>query len=707
MIAGLPLGFAEPLVLFGLLSLPVLWWLLRLIPPRPRRIDFPPTRLLFDIAPRDETPSRTPWWLTALRLTLAALMIFAAAGPLWDPPLATATRAAPIAMLIDDTWAAAASWDARMRTAEDIVSRAETDNRGIAVFALSETMRDISLETPGAARIRLRQIKPKPYTIDRSEALAPITRFLTATPDVEMIWLSDGVDLGRTSDFVEALARAAGQRPVTMIEGGLKQAHALSAAENAAGALTVNILRAAAAPDDAGTVRALDLKGLPLGEARFVFKNDERVAEARFDLPVELRNDIARLEIADERSAGAVQLLDKRWRRRTIGVVSGATTDTAQPLLASTYYLSRALNPFADIRLAEAGAPSEAIKQFVDQNLPMLIVADVGNIVGETHDRLNRWIENGGVLVRFAGPRLAASDDELVPVKLRRGGRILGGSLSWEQPQQLAAFSRESPFAGMTVPNDVTVNRQVLAEPDSELSDRTWAALVDGTPLVTARRYGKGAIVLFHVTADTRWSNLPLSGAFVEMLKRIVGLSGTSTASEAKSTESAKGTRDAVPATRLLDGFGAFGPPPSTARPLSTGFAGRATADHPPGFYGPPEGLVAVNTLAPADQLNPIDAGPLHARVEPYRVREPKDLRGPVFLSALALLLVDALVVFWLAGGLYRLLPRRGIAVSVFVAIMIAALSLSANRTSAAERNNDDFAMKSSLQTKFAYVVTG
>ena len=38
------------------ISLPVLWWLLRLVPPRPRRIEFPPTRLLFDITPKEETP---------------------------------------------------------------------------------------------------------------------------------------------------------------------------------------------------------------------------------------------------------------------------------------------------------------------------------------------------------------------------------------------------------------------------------------------------------------------------------------------------------------------------------------------------------------------------------------------------------------------------------------------------------------------------
>src|ERR1700738_4333618 len=121
MIAGLPLSFAEPLLLLGLLSLPVLWWLLRVMPPRPKRIDFPPTRLLFEIAPKEETPSRTPWWLTLLRLSLAALGLIAPAGPLWNPPLAATTRAAPLLILLDDGWPAAASWDARLRTADELI----------------------------------------------------------------------------------------------------------------------------------------------------------------------------------------------------------------------------------------------------------------------------------------------------------------------------------------------------------------------------------------------------------------------------------------------------------------------------------------------------------------------------------------------------------------------------------------------------------
>jgi Domain of unknown function (DUF4159)/Aerotolerance regulator N-terminal len=706
MIGGLPLGFAEPLVLIGLLTLPALWWLLRLVPPRPRRIDFPPTRLLMEIAPREETPARTPWWLTLLRLLLAALVIVAAAGPLWNPPLATTASRAPIAILIDDGWSAAATWDARLRTAEDIITRAESDRRPVALIPLSEGTRDISFAPAASARVRLQLIKPKPHTVDRTEALPAISRFLAATRDVELVWLSDGVDLGHGSDFAKSLAPLVEARPMTIVAGGIAGAHALTDAENAAGGLSVKVLRTTSGSIETGTLRALDLKGLPLGEAPFMFAAADRETEAKFDLPVEIRNDIARIEIGGERSAGAVQLLDKRWRRRTVGVVSGATADTSQPLLSSSYYVSRALGPFADVRLAQGESPAEAVSHFLDQHLPMLILADVGNVAGDAHDRLARWIEDGGVLVRFAGPRLAASDDDLVPVRLRRGGRILGGSLSWDKPQPLAAFSHESPFGGLSVPNDVTVSRQVLAEPDAALSENTWATLADGTPLVTAAKRGKGLIVLFHVTGDTRWSDLPLSGSFVDMLKRIVALAGTAAVAEPAADQKTKTTHEAVAPSRVLDGFGNFASPPATARPVPTDYAASATSDHPPGFYGPPENLLAVNTLSANDRLAPLDFSALgHATHEIYRKTEPQDLRGPILLAALGLFLLDTLIVLWLGGGLTRLVPRFARA-GTTAALFVAALSFTLLHGGAADAQNKD-APRSALETKLAYVLTG
>ncbi len=704
MIAGLPLSFAEPLMLLGLLSLPALWWLLRVMPPRPRRVEFPPTKLLFDIAPKEETPSRTPWWLTALRLMAAALVILAAAGPIWNPQTGLAGSHAPLVILLDDGWSAASSWEARIKAADELIARADNDRRGVALVALSEPARDITLMPGGTARVALRQVAPKPYSVERVETLPTIERFLKATGDCEIAWLTDGTDTGRGTEFLEGLSKTIGDRTLTIFEGGTPAPLALAAAENAAAKMTVKVLRSTGGIA-AGVVRAVDAKGSPIGEARYVFSPQERETEAAFDLPVELRNDIARLEISGERSAGAVQLLDKRWRRRAVGVVSGSSSDTAQPLLASTFYLTRALSPFADVRLGDRGAPQVAITQFLDQKLPMIVMADVGTLSPEIRERLNAWIEQGGVLVRFAGPRLAQADDDLVPVKLRRGGRILGGSLTWEKPQHLASFAADGPFASLTVPKDITVSRQVLAEPDAVLATKSWASLEDGTPLVTGERRGKGVVSLFHVGADMRWSDLPMSGTFVEMLRRIVDMSGyTSTPGAGVAGEP---NIETVAPLRTLDGFGAFGPPPSTAKPMPADYRDRATPEHPPGLYGPAEGPIAVNPLAAADRIAPLDTASLRAQRASYTNTEPRDLRGILLSSSLALFLIDAIIVALLGAGLAALLRRWRTAPAALAIALILSLMSGAPSPIHAADNDDDFAMRSVSQTRLAYVVTG
>lgn len=718
---GLPLSFAEPWLLMGLLSLPALWWLLRVMPPRPRRIDFPPTRLLFDIAPKEETPSRTPWWLTLLRLLAAALVILAAAGPVWNPSEGVTRSSAPLVLLLDDGWSAASNWEARIRTADELVTNAESDRRPVALVPLSDSTRDITLMPAGTARVALRQFAPKPYAVDRVEALPALARFLAKTGDSEIVWLSDGIDTGRGSEFTEGFAKTIQDRALTIFEGGTSPAHALVAAENAAAKMTVKVLRASSGGGDIGLVRALDQKGSPIAEAKFAFGAQDRETEASFDLPVELRNDITRLEVSGEHSAGAVQLLDKRWRRRAIGIVSGATSDTAQPLLASTFYLTRALAPFADVRLGERGSPALAIGQFLDQKLPMIVLADVGTLTPDIRDRLNTWIAQGGVLVRFAGPRLAAGDDDLVPVKLRRGGRSLGGSLTWEKPQPLASFAADGPFAGLTVPKDITVTRQVLAEPDPALASRSWASLADGTPLVTGEHRDRGMLALFHISADMRWSDLPLSGTFVEMLRRIVDMSGyTANVGAGVATEAGAET---VAPIRTLDGFGAFGPPPSTAKPVRADYRDRATLDHPPGHYGPADGPLAVNALAAADRLAPLDTSALKARRATYTNAEPRDLRGILLSTALALFLIDAIIVAILGGGLAALLRRRAVTTALAIAFALASVSgvpsssyaqapkapakSAPAKPPASSAANDDFAIKAVAQTRLAYVLTG
>src|SRR5208283_1712723 len=323
-----------------------------------------------------------------------------------------------------------------------------------------------------------------------------------------------------------------------------------------------------------GVARALDPQGREIGRAPFDFGAKLGV-DVRFDLPVELRNEAQRIVVDGDRSAGATWLVDDRSRRRRVAIASGTSADSAQPLIAPSYYLSRALAPFADISEWRDSA-SDPVVSLLAEKPSVLALADMSVAPGPERDAVERFLDDGGVLVRFAGARLAAGDDDLTPTALRRGGRTLGGALSWDTPRHVAQFEKSSPFLGLAVPDEVTVSRQVLAEPEAGLAEKTWARLADGTPLVTAARRGKGLIVLFHVTADTTWSNLPLSGLFVDMLRRVVAEAAASAAdAETKGARERGANR---PPWRTLNGFGALGVPPPQAEPIGDDFAGAGDA---------------------------------------------------------------------------------------------------------------------------------
>ncbi len=729
---GLPLAFTVPAVLGALVLLPALWFLLRVTPPRPRRQSFPPLRLILDQQPKDETPARTPPWLLILRLAIAAAIVLAMAGPIWNPPPPGLGGAGPLALLIDDGFAAAPDWDTRVAAAAERLGEAGRAGRPAALAALSEGPRALVPGTAAAALDRLRALKPSPFLVDRAAALPALRDFAAAHPDADMVWIADGLENGGARAFADAVSHLGLARPATVLAGAATPL-ALAGAENRPDALAVTVLRADTRATAAGTLRASDIKGLAMGDVPFAFAGDATQTTASFTLPVELRNDVARVDVLGESSAGAVTLLDGRWKRRRVDIVSGATADVAQPLLSPGYFVAKALAPFADLRELPSNA-ADPVGAALDDHPSVLVMADIGQVVGADHDRLARFVDEGGVLLRFAGSRLAgAPADDLEPVNLRRGGRTFGGALSWDKPKALAPFDRSSPFFGLPDRRDVTVSRQVLAEPDAGLPAHTWAALDDGTPLVTADRRGKGVIVLFHVTGDTTWSNLPLSGLFVDMLRRIVALGGDAaghgTTTDGSKTEVAAGA-SALPPTRILDGFGTLGPPPPTAKPVPAGFAGPGTADHPPGFYGPADALLAVDALEPGAALAPADLSGLGLDTRALKASAPVDLRAALLVLAVIGFLADAIATALLGGGyagLGRRLPGRGkaraaaatTALALAGAILLAAPAFAPGPARAADALSPDAAaalardavpkrdMEAALRTRLAYVASG
>ncbi|WP_370318895.1 DUF4159 domain-containing protein [Oricola sp.] len=719
---GLPLTFAAPAILFGLLALPAIWWLLRLTPPKPRTEVFPPLRLLAKVMKHEETPARSPWWLTVLRLLMATLIILALARPVLNPVADVSSGDGPLALLVDNSWSTGADWTDRIATATQLVEKAEDAGRAVALaFTVAPDNADVALAKPADLLPVLAASTPVAAKPDRVAALNLLSEALADQPPASLAWLSDGLAAGPDDETVSAI-NAMDLNEVLLFDGGISALRAIRGIDNTPTSFDVHVRgpEGLATGADPVSVSAYDEKGRLLAESTALFEGGSAETTASFDVPFELRNDFATLRIDGQQQAGGVWLVDENTRRRRVGLLTGQAGDLDQPLLSPLFYIQRALAPYADLIEGQSGDLSVDIPALIAQGPAMIVMADIGVLPDEASEQLAEWVEEGGTLVRFAGPRMAAtaSDDPLLPVDLRLGERTLGGSLSWTEPQPVAPFPETGPFSGLDAPREVSVNRQVLAEPDLELAAHTWANLADGTPLVTGDSRGKGAIVLFHVTAEATWSNLPISGSFVEMLRRITNLSRNTGALQPGNSSV---TAEALQPYRILTANGELTTPPSHVRPLDAAASSApASYVHPAGLYGAADGFVARNVLSEDDTLTPLGRPAFAAASSAfgYERGEESDLRGPLFLLALALLALDTLAVLWINGrlalfGRNRVGARAAGTVSAALALVALGAVLLwvtpglAQEAKSDGRPGDDEIIELLETTRLAYVITG
>jgi hypothetical protein len=669
----LPISFGAPLILTALLALPVLWWLLRVTPPLPRRTLFPPLRLLRGLEDEEQTPAATPWWLLLLRLLAAALLILALADPLLgrSPKLASS---GPLVLVVDNGWTAARDWEDRQELIADLLHSAQ--GRAVAIIPTAGSVPTGLLNEGEAARIA-KELKPMAWPGDRAAAARALGRFNFAAGPA-LYWLSDGIEDGNSKTLRDAIRRYGS---VSIFAPQRLPTGLLPVTRDASGFALTAIRARSGAPLEI-EASAIGARGETLAASRIHFKRGDLSARGHIALPMEVRNATTRLAIAGEDSAGAVQLLDRGAAQRSAGIVSETAAGEGQPLLSDVYYLQRALSPYAEI--ATGG-----IAQLLDKHVSVLVLADVAKISGADLGKVKDFVSHGGVLIRFAGERMTGGSDDLVPVKLRAGGRYLGSAMAWSAPQHLAPFSSLSPFNWLEIPAEVTVTRQVLAEPSAELPNRTWAQLADGTPLITAQAVGSGWIVLFHISASPGWSSLPLSGLYVDMLKRLLALSAGTPARDLAGLTS-------LPPVSLLDGFGRATPPPADATPIaSRDFARiRVSPQHPPGLYGAHEVESALNVLHADDRLMPLAQSGLQA----YANTHARALEPYLLATAMLLLLLDALLSLWLRGFTPGKLKWPAAA-----SIAIFLLALHAPPLRADEAMN----MQAALDTRLAYVKTG
>jgi hypothetical protein len=686
-------AFAAPWMLLALAGLPLLWWLLRLTPPAPRRLQFPAIRLLLDLLPREETPHRTPLWLIIFRLLLAAILIIALAHPLINP-VRQFQASGPLLLVVDDGWTSAPHWPQRLEAMTDLVERADREGRSVMLLTTAprgdgQPIAVSGLMTAAQARGVVQALRPQPWGTDRKAALAAAESIRSEEP-LNSIWISDGTVSRKDDPGTELAARLQELGPVTVMRDIPDNLPLLLLPPpHEPGALEMRLARPSGGAERTVAVRAIADDGRLVTRQDVTFAVGRARAEERVVLPTELRNRMVRLVIEGETSAGATVLFDEGWRRRPVGIIVGAAQGEEQPLLGNTYYVDRALAPFNEIRHGD-------VETLLQGKLAVLVLADIGNLTQAQIDQLKGWVERGGVLIRFAGTWLAQKTDPLLPVRLRGTDRAMGGAMSWAQPLRLAPFPNAGPFAGLAVPPDVTIRRQVLAEPDIDLGDKTWARLTDGTPLVTGARQGQGWIALIHTTANADWSNLALSGLFVEMLQRLTELSEGFVEA---------GAEDALPPLETLDGFGRLTPPPAIAVPATPAViaAGVAEPRHPPGYYGRGSMRRALNISAGITTYTTLGSMPIGVTEAGFSRSPETDLKPWLLGLVMAMLVADILIALALRGLLGFRRTTRLAAVALLLLLPATVHAQEADP----DGDPDAFAIAATAETRLAYVKTG
>lgn len=707
------LAFAYPAMLGALIALPVIWWLLRLTPPRPQAEVFPPLKILASVLKREETPAQSPWWLTLLRMLMATAVILAIANPVFNPRTNTLSKDGPLVLLIDNGWASTPDWDRRVQTADALIGDADASETPVVMAFTANQSNDAVPGSAATARDKLHAAAPLPLVPDRGRALQSVKSALSGTHPGTLVFISDGIAANERDDTVQQLAALA-PADLRLLEGNGSDAIALTSATNNADAMKVTASRLSGSGSANLTLSAQDAQGRPIAAGTLAFTAGQTVASGTIAAPFEMRNDFARVSVDGHATAGSVHLLDDGFKRRRVALLSGQAADEFQPLLSPLYYIQKALQPYADLVSPGADDLAKSITELLASNPSVIIMADIGRLPPDSYAPMQRWIANGGTLIRFAGPRLAAApaDDPLVPVILRQGERALGGAMSWAAPQPLADFPAFGPFAGMPKPDNVLVKRQVLAEPTPDLAERTWASLADGTPLVTEKGISAGRIVLFHVSAEASWSDLPISGDFVEMLRRIVQMSRSGGVNAVDG--SAKSATEALPPYRLLTARGALTGETGNARPLETGKKGPllASFDNPPGLYGSEEGFTALNVLPAGAELKPLDvAAATSVRREGLIGGEAWSAKPVLLTIAFLLLVADSIVVLFI-NGVFKRLRRSSNAAARTAAILAVALSASAflhplDTRADDSKPGDDVIEQRLDKTHLAYIVTG
>lgn len=639
------ISFTNPLALIGLLSLPAVWFVIKLTPPRARTISFSSLFIIEKLKSSKKSSQKTPIWLLLLRMLIILILVLTLSDPYINLSKTFKSNSNTI-IIVDDGWSSASNWGSYQKNAKNIIKEIKNNNKGVYIISstlVNKKQPNLSLMSYKEANVFIDNLQPNPWQIDRAELIKAINK-KNLNENLNVFWIRSNLNKSKVLTeeyFYNFLIKKYKNIEIISPENNIKIINKPTLKYDS---IIISLTRFKNdIVDEKSSIRITGLNNKIIYEKELTFLNKSLQTEEEIFLPIEILSQISKVNIKNESNAAATYLFDDKWRKKRISIISDDNNYDSKPLLSSIYYLKKALSPYGKILISD-------IENSINLNSSIIVMPDRGKIDPILKNKLLKWVKKGGLLIRFAGPRLANSKTDLLPIKIdAKESRYMGGALTWESPLTFAEFDKNSIFYGIKIPQEVKIKRQVIANSSYSSEKLIWARLEDGTPIVSSSKDEKGWLVLFHTTANNEWSNLPISQLFLSMMNRLTMLG--------KGYDERLYT-EKLPLKMYLNGYGGITKP--------TYKANIAINQHdqlyypsysmPPGIYGNTSIAIALNlagTIEGSDKNNSFLGSEILSKKN--YVPDTINLKNFLLYSLILLFLLDTLIAFILKSKMINI----------------------------------------------------
>ena len=509
------INFGNTFALIGLLSLPIIFFIVKLYPPTPREKKYSSFFLLKDILKTNNTKSKFPLWLLILRLLLCLLIIIFFSDP-YLKKTSTTENYKNYVIIADNGWSITSNYQNYKNIIKDISIEAENHNKELHIYFSSlekitkpnifkhhnEVMEFISRNAPLAQQT---------FRKNLNKILEQNNYFKSS----KVFYIFSNFDSGSLLAQNKTLSLIKENNSLIEIINPIKKITFIKELNIKKEKLELKIQRKGYYANNDFTLKIFGDNSDVLFEKKYTFKSNLNEYKLLETFPLEVINQFFKIKILNESHAGATFYLDDYGKRVAIGLVAEDEISSEKPLLSPIYYIKKSLDQNHSIHIA-------SIKKILEEKKSIIFLPSNNKVSKTDKKRLKNWVNKGGVLVRFSDKNIINQKNLYLDEKnyfpsLRR----IAKDFSIQEKLSITPFKKNKLLSSLEIPNDLVFEKQLII--DNHKSDIVvLASLEDQSPLITMKYVGSGKVILFHVTSNNEWSNLPLSSLFKDIISKLL-----------------------------------------------------------------------------------------------------------------------------------------------------------------------------------------